>query len=65
MYNTYKEEPQLHEQGTNSSNDRTVQFREEVLESFLEIESALVFTDLKCITVIGCFWGHSLHFLLL
>ncbi len=50
---------------TNSSNEGTVQWRGEVLERHLEIESALVFTDLECITVAGCFWDHTLHLLLL
>lgn len=54
--------PHLHEQ-TNSRNEGTVKLRVE--DSYLEIESALVFTDLESITIRGCFWGHRLHLLLL
>lgn len=59
------ETQQLNEQRTNSGDEGTVKSREEALESYLEIESALVLIDLECITVSGCFWGHRLHHLLL
>lgn len=31
----------------------------------LEIKRALAFTNLKCIAVIGSFWGYTLHHLFL
>ena len=66
MYNTYKNSDNSYmKKRTNSSKEGTVQVRVEVLESDLEMESALVFTNLECISVIGSFWDHRLHLLLL
>lgn len=44
---------------------RTVKRRFEVSEMYLEVESALVFTDVKGIGVISCVRGHTLNLLVL
>lgn len=57
MYSTYKE--------TERTEQRQSRVQSGVKKKHLEIESALVFIDLKSITISGGFWNYTVHLHLL